>query len=133
MIISIVFVFAGAVFLFLAISSNIDVVLDEQEFDVFLEVGDVAGFYLGSNSLDFGRIVPGSSGTRKILLENNYNFPINVFISSSGEVEQFLNFDEVVYLDVGESKSLSFVVDIPRGSLYGEYFGKVFVKIKENV
>ncbi len=127
---AIIFVILGIIFLIFNVNLKGDLILDEKEFDVFLSIAETSGFDLGSESLNFGKIIPGSSVKKEISIGNNYDFPIEVSIIIEGDVSDFIDFEEISLFEVGESKKLSFIATAPLNSSHGNYLGKIYIKMR---
>ena len=112
---------------------NSKIVLKKEEIIATLMVGDKAGFDTNNTALTFGMITSGSSSSRNLIIENTYNFPIKCEFSVEGDIRRFLVFDEVVYLDIGEEKTVSIGTITATNESYGNYSGKMIVATKRNV
>lgn len=112
---------------------NSKVVLKKEEIIATLMVGDKAGFDTNNTALTFGMLTSGSGSSRNLIIENNYNFPIKFEFSVEGNIQRFLVFDEVVYLDIGEEKTVSISTIIATNESYGNYSGKMIIVTKRNV
>lgn len=107
--------------------------LEKKEFLVKLEVSDVTGFDTNISALAFGKIMPGSTSVRNLIIENHYTFPIKIKIKAEGESAQFLNFEKIINLKVNETKKIEFGASIPLNTKKGNYEGEVIViLIKDN-
>jgi hypothetical protein len=106
-------------------------ILEEKEFDALLLVGDRNAFSVNGSVLDFGMISRVSTAKRTILLENNFNSPIEIGVSVSGLIGDFLFYEKKIYLGVGEVNNLEFVAFSDENSIYGEYSGKVEIIIRK--
>lgn len=109
------------------------IILKREEIIATLSVGDIAGFDVNASALTFGTITFGSSSSRNLTIENNYNFPIKVVFSVKGNIKEFLVFNELVYLEIGEKKSVKISTIIPIDKKYGNYFGKMIIVIKKDI
>lgn len=87
------------------------------------------GFDLNKSALTFGNLVIGGSSTREIVFENNYPFPVLAKISASGEIADFLIFENEARVPEGGSRNISFTFYSPPGSSVGFYSGSVNLKI----
>lgn len=112
---------------------NSSFVLEKKEIPIFLMVGEPAGFNTNTDSLDFGRIIYGGSAERSILIENNYNFPIQIKFNIEGNVSDFIIFEKVVFLEKGESKRIIFGTIVFSDEEYGDYSGRLLVKIEKDI
>jgi hypothetical protein len=107
--------------------------LERREIPISLEVSDRVGFDVNSSALTFGKITPGGSSTRNLILENNYGFPIKLKIEIEGNVLKFLSFEKVVFIDSRETKKIIFSAVIPGDEKFGKYSGKVIITIKKDI
>ncbi len=108
------------------------VILEKKEIIATLRVGDIVGFDANASALTFGTITSHSRSYRDLTIENNYMFPIKVEFHAKGNITEFLVFDKVVYLDVGEKKSIRINTIIPVDKKYGSYSGKMVVVMKRD-
>lgn len=106
--------------------------LEKKEIDLVLRVGEVMGFDVSNASLIFGIVIPGHSSQREIILENDYNFPIYFEFKVKGDIKEFLVFDRIVPLDIGEKKILGVSAVVPLGEEFNNYSGKMIVLIKKD-
>lgn len=109
------------------------IILEKKEIAAALSVNQIASFNLNKTALTFGTIPPGSSASRNLTLENNYNFPIKFDFRAKGNIKEFLVFDKVIYLEKGEKKSIRISTIIPNNQDYGNYSGKILVTIKKSI
>jgi len=107
-------------------------VLDKIEIATYLEIGDMAGFDVNNSLLTFGTITSSSSSYRELIIENTYEFPIEVEFSSKGNITELLLFEKAIYLGVGENKSVTVHTIVPIGKKDGVYSGKFIAVIKKS-
>ncbi|MBU4070321.1 MAG: hypothetical protein KJ646_05030 [Nanoarchaeota archaeon] len=130
----IVFIFIlSLVFFLFSFYLHKNIVLKKQEIFTSLMIGDKIGFDINGTALTFGMITPDSSSQRNISIENSYNFPIKVEFKLKGDIEEFLDFNKVVYLNVGEVKELTLYALVPPGSEFGNYSGIFNVVFKKHL
>ena len=126
-----VFIFVLSISLFLvALYIRSAIILEKKEIIATVRVGDIAGFDANTSALTFGTITSGSLSYRNLTIENNYEFPIKVEFSAKGDITKFLLFDKMIYLDIGEKKSVKISTIIPVDEDYGSYSGKMVVVMK---
>lgn len=126
-----VFIFILSISLFLvALYIMSTIILEKKEITATVRVGDIAGFDANATALTFGTITPHSSSYRNLTIENNYVFPIKVEFHAKGNITEFLLFDKMIYLDVGEKKSVRIDTIIPVDEKHGYYSGKMVVVMK---
>lgn len=129
-----VFIFVLSISLFLiTLYLKSAVVLEKKEIIATLRVGDIAGFDANVTALTFGTITSHSYSSRNLTIENNYVFPIKIKFCAKGNITEFLVFDKLVYLDVGEKKSIRIDTIMPVDEKYGNYFGKMIIVIKKDI
>lgn len=119
--------------IFLEVLVNSRITLERKEIITTLKVGEVASFDLNQTALTFGTLYPGLSSSRNLTIENSYDFPIIFEFKANGKIKKFLTFDEIIFLDSGEKKSISIRAKIPEGENYGNYSGKIIVNIKKSI
>lgn len=125
--------FVLSLFLFsLAIYFKYISVLERTEIAANLKVGGTPGFDVDTDVLAFGTIAPGISSKRILTIKNNYNFPIKVEFSVEGNIEEFLVFDKMIFLDVGESKEVNVRTIILAEDRQGNYSGRFITTIKRH-
>jgi len=96
-----------------------------------IEVGDSAGFTLDSDSLHFGRTVPGGAVSRTMNIFHEYGYPLLVEIEAGGQLSDWLKVsDNNFILESGEKKKLEFAINIPRDAEFGAYTGSVSIILK---
>ena len=107
---------------------RLDKVVEVQELNSSIIVSDNAGFDLSSEALTFGGVLKGGSATRIISIENNFRFPILVHVYGKSGMERFIvPVQEIIEVD--EKNDLRISAFVPEDYDYGEYSGKVIVKI----
>lgn len=104
-----------------------------EEFDMYLTIGDYAGFNVATDAIYFGTIPPGEGGSRKILFENdNFYFSEKVKISASGELAEWVWTEENNFvLDKSESKRVRVHVSSPKDAEFGNYTGKLKITFRK--
>ena len=131
-LVGLIFVLSLSLFLF-AIYFKSSMILDKEEINAKLVVMDVLGFAVSNESLDFGGLKADTSSYKKIILTNDYEFPIRAEFEYKGDISVFLVDLFPVYLDVGEKKNVTVrTITIPEGTAYGNYTGKVVIVFKRD-
>jgi len=102
--------------------------LETRIFDASFIVSDVSGFDLNSSALTFGKMMPGNTATRNVLIYNTYNFPIRIEPFASENIAPFIT---IPNLTVGakQNSSVPVTLSVPRNMSFGNYSGKVLFKI----
>lgn len=125
---ALILIIALVFFLLTFYFKSVSGVLSEKHIDVRFEVSNVTGLKVGSDLLDFGRIIQGSSGSKTIVLSNSYTFPINVEFQATGNVSDFLVYNKNVFLEPNETKSVSISTIVFSNESFGNYSGVLHVK-----
>ena len=99
--------------------------LQSQTFYTNVNVTDTLGFDVNRTALTFGNIIRGGSSTRNIKIDNYYDFPVVVHVSADGNMKELLNFEEELYLEQGETKSVPFSVYVDDNASEGVYSGNI--------
>lgn len=116
---------------FILIVFNTSSVLMEEEFPIFLKVGEIAGFEAG-NTLSFGTVSPGLNASRSLMIKSNYSFPVVAFFNSEGNISSFLIFDKKIKIKPYEEKVVLISAIVPVSANYGNYSGKFKVDLKKD-
>ena len=123
------FIIALVVFLF-SLYINSRIILEKKEIPATLSVSEIASFDVSRSALTFGTIIPGSSASRNLTLKNNYTFPVKFEFRAKGNIKNFLIYERAVYLEPGEKKSIRINTIIPNDEEYGNYSGKIVIRIR---
>lgn len=108
--------------------SIINLPLNKETISAKFVLGENMGFDLSPGKLNFGKIVPGNSASRKIIVENNYDKVIRVNIKSSGEISNSMVVSENNFiLNPFESKVVVFSIYTSGLTEFGDYKGKVSI------
>ncbi len=125
---------ALSIFLFLIVFYiNSLMVLEKKEIVATLRTGDTAGFDVNTTALTFGTISFGTFSQRSLILENNYDFPLEVEFKVKGNITKFLIFDKFVYLESNEKKSVQISTITLTENDSGNYSGKMIVLFKKRL
>ena len=105
----------------------------KKEFLIKLNIGNHTGFDVNETALSFGTISINSNSKRKILLENNYKFPIKFEFYVKGNVSKLLIFKKSIKLDPGKNVSFTIKTIYPdNSSQYGSYSGVLVSNVKRS-
>jgi hypothetical protein len=99
-------------------------------FDAKLEVGDVVGFAVGKQELNFGIVPAGGAATRYLTAENQGNKDIMAEILVTGCIKKFIFYENYATIKPNETKQFSFQALIPEGTKEGKCTGKIFLIFK---
>jgi hypothetical protein len=101
------------------------------EKEMSLIIGENPGFDVGKEAITFGKITKEGSCRREIILSNKKNYPINIKVSTSGNISSFVFIsDNDFILNPGEEKKLYFTAISHPEAEYGEYTGKASFILK---
>ena len=126
-------VILAVVFFLLSLYVHYSIVLAEYEVPVSFNISNVSGFDLTKESLKFGKIVPGSSGTRYISIENPYKKRVVVELNISENLMKFLSYEPLIIIDSGEKKRIGFSVVVPINATYSSYEGVLKIVVKKDM
>ena len=126
----IIFIFIFCLLLFsFSIYLKQKVILEKVKIPASLSVGDVIGFDINTDKLSFGTITVGASSMRTLKVDNNYNFPVRVEIDIEGNIKDFFSINEIIFLDVGESKEINLSTNVLTEKKEGNYSGNFIITI----
>jgi len=129
----IIFIFIFCLLLFsFSIYLKQKVILEKAKIPASLSVGDVIGFDINTDKLSFGTITVGASSMRTLKIDNNYNFPVRVEIDIEGNIKDFFSINEIIFLDVGESKEINLSTNVLTEKKEGNYSGNFIITIKKS-
>ena len=118
-------------FLFLVLFFNKSSVFEKKEIPVSIKISSVTGLKVENESLDFGSIIYGSSGKKKVNIQNNYDFPVLVSFSAEGNASSFLVYEKEILFQPKEKKEVSISTIEFSEEPYGDYSGKLVVLFKK--
>jgi hypothetical protein len=99
-----------------------------EQFDMYLTVGDHAGFNIGTSAIFFGTVTPGGQSTRTIVITNYANVTTRVELQASGELAAFVSFSASGFsLASGENRTTSVTATTTENMPYGNYTGKLMI------
>ena len=95
----------------------------------FESTDDTGGFDLNKTALTFGKIPRGSSSTRAIYFDNNYNFSTRVSVNVNGSISPYISYPKETIVEPHERSKIYFIVDVPFDFENGSYdgFARVYV------
>ena len=117
--------------LFTYVFYNVFVIENIVVMDIKLKVGDRFGLNVDPESINFGRLMPGTTGFRNVTLENNASYPLKVSISRYGEIADWIDVSENNFiLEEKEKMDVTFYAYAPNDAAFGNYSGKTKVIFK---
>ena len=122
---SIIVILISIIALIFSFVNYLNKLIEVKEYEVifFVESGR-AGFDLNSTALTFGIIPPGGGGTRKIDIENSYDFPIKVKFLVSENLADYMELPKGMFLESGQKETVSININMPRNAEQTNYTGK---------
>lgn len=101
--------------------------IDFKEFDVSFKVDKTvsAGFDVSTDALRFGSINPGGGGKREVIITNNYDFPLEIKVLLSENLQGLVSSDTGVVAMPDENVSIAVKLAIPGDMEDGNYMGKI--------
>lgn len=102
----------------------------EYTFDVEFLVNDTIGFDVNSSLLKFGRITPGSTATRTIIIDSNYDFPLFVTVLTSNNLKGLISSKDNLTVPANSNLSLDLTLSVPSDYKFGFYTGKVKINLR---
>lgn len=105
---------------------NYFIIVEVQEYDIDLIVGNMAGFNLDTDKIHFGTLPPGNNAERKFEVQNiDYN-RIKVNVKSYGEFKDWIYVNKNnFYLGKGETEEVKVVAYVPENAEIKTYEGKL--------
>lgn len=130
----IVFLFAlSLVLFFMSFYANTLSVLQKKEIPVSLRIGDTPGIDVNNTALTFGTVSPGSSIQRNLIIQNDYPFSLQVELEVQGDLERYLSFEKVIFLDINEKKEVPIRATVSNGEEFVNYTGKIIIVFKKDI
>ncbi|MBU1030827.1 MAG: hypothetical protein ABIC91_07090 [Nanoarchaeota archaeon] len=89
---------------------------------------NVIGFNIDTDALHFGKMIPGNTGTRTMIITNDYYPTTLVKINSFGETKKWLSINPNNFvLENGEKKEVHFTMNLEKQAPIGNFSGGVKV------
>lgn len=135
---SFVYVLFGVCFVLVAVSLflvfNIKKPLQVVEYDVYFGViNSGIGVDVNSSLLTFGHVNPGGGGTRLVVLDNNYDFPVFFEFLVSENLLGLVNVDGgehgMIVVESGNNVTVPVRLSVPSDFELGNYTGKARIEI----
>ena len=114
-------------------SINTNNVVHVQEIPVIFEVTDkkIIGINVDVDALKLGTVMKGNFVERKVTIVNPFSFNVNVLISFSNDIDNFVNISSNNFvLEVNENKTLVVTLDTSENTPGGDYSGTMKVVMK---
>ncbi len=118
------FVLVSSVFLGILFSNLL--LVDYTEVDAYLTVGSHLGFNLDSDALYLGTVLPGFSGNRDLVVNNEDCSKCKVNIRSEGDLSRWLVISNNNFvIREGEERKVNVAVFVPQDAEFGNYTAKI--------
>jgi hypothetical protein len=105
--------------------------LETRIIDLRFTVADHPAFDLNNSILAFGKVPPESNAVRNVILENRYNFPVEVKFFASKNIVNFLQADSIFVIGALNISKFSVNLKVPNNTDFGDYSGKVMFEIRK--
>ena len=100
--------------------------IETREFDLLFRVENGrGGFDLNATAFTYGILPTGGKGVREVVIDNKYNFPIQVDVAASGDAAGFVFVSDDIVVQPGENATIPIEIKIPRNASLGNYSGKI--------
>ncbi|MBN1544099.1 hypothetical protein JW898_01400 [Candidatus Woesearchaeota archaeon] len=113
----------GAVLLFFSLFALYKV----YDVRMSIEVSDRSGFNTDTDSINFGKAMPGNSNTRTMVMSHDFSRPLLVHFRKSGNISAFVALPDDFYLEPGLIREVPIHAIIPDSAAEGEYEGNLRV------
>jgi hypothetical protein len=99
--------------------------LETKEFDVLFKVSKKSiGFDLNNTLLTFGQVYPGGGAERKVVIDNQYDFPVQVDFLVSKSINGLVTSDSGFVVQPGENITVPVSLSVPEYFNETNYSGK---------
>jgi len=123
MIVCAALVTAGAVLLFFSLFA----VYKVYDVKMTIEISDRSGFNTNTDSINFGKAMPGNSNTRTLVMSHDFSRPLLVHFKKSGNISGFVTIPDDFYLEPGLTREVPINAVIPDDAAEGFYDGNLRV------
>jgi len=131
LIFSLILVMLSVVLVIIALNIEKITVLQTEVMFAKVSIGDHRGIDADPDVLSFGNVTSNSYAQRNITIGNSFDFPVKFEFTSEGNISEYISFPSVVYLDVGESKVVTFSTIFITNEPSGYYTGNIYVKVRK--
>lgn len=99
--------------------------LETETLKVSFTVGRSIGFNVDTDELNFGKVTPGGSATRNIIIENEYENPVKVRIFISKNIANFVFARNNYVVSPKATTKIPITLKVPGDMDFGNYTGKI--------
>lgn len=114
---------------------NLLTVVNIKDIEMDIKVGNKIGIIVDNDKLWFGMTNPSGTSTRKMVVGNDYDYPLAISFTPLGEIKQWISVSEnPAVLNIGETKEIGITATVPPDTPYGNYTGimrVIFTKARE--
>ena len=112
------------ILVFLSIYKSVP--LESKALDLHVTVDERLVFNLDKDKVYFGKVPPGSSSSRDIILKHSYDSAIIVKIEKYGEISNWIDVGATNrIISGGREEKISLTVSVPENASYGNYTGQI--------
>ena len=97
--------------------------LEVRKIEVSFTVAENAGFDLNKSALTFGKVMPENIISRRIIIENNRDFPVKINVFADKNIMDYLDFENSFFIEGNGKHNLVVVLKVPKNAILGEYKG----------
>ena len=127
-------IFVLMICLIVLLSFNLKIFIDRplsvEIIDMNVIVGEKIGMVINDSILDYGVLPRGVSINKKVLLKNEYDFPVIVDVNVVGLINNFVYGESEFILAVDESKEYNIDLIVSENMEFGEYEGKLIFEFR---
>ncbi len=108
------------------------VIIDDiYSIPINVKVSDYTGFNVERTSLNFGTLMPGSSGSRTMSIHNTKDYPIKVIIKNKGPLADYIYVsDNLFILKPEQIIDINYTLYVPRNTSQGNYTPESIITLK---
>ena len=108
--------------------------LEVREIEMDLKViPDRFGVTVDTDKIWFGGLKPGTSSNRIIIINNEFEFPIKVIFTPSGDLAEIVSIESRIYIDPGMNQQVRIAANVPPDMPMGNYTGILTVVFKKRI
>lgn len=100
-----------------------------KSISISVNVTENLGFDLNGSALTFGNVFPGGYSERKILFNNDFDFPVLVKLKAKGNVAELISFDESRIVDSRKIIEIPIGIFIPSDAKKRLYGGELRIYV----
>ena len=102
-----------------------------QRIPIDLEVAGSVAFNLDPDAVHFGKMGPGSTGIRGIILNNTKNVDLVAELSAEGDLANWITVShQNVEVSANSYRQVNITASVPDGTEFGKYKGTLIVRFK---